>query len=540
MNRRRLLSRVGAFAGAVATGTTAGCLGLGADTSEDAPTVNPVLDGTPTQSPTATPPATTWSVPAGGAVPPVVLGGHVVTATGPPAERRVVGLDPADGRPAWRRAFDPPLTVDTDGRLLSVASEVTATEPFGELLDPRTGRRLWRTDHVIGVAASRPGRAVVRLWRSDGRGPDEHAVLEAVDGPATDGTENETERGTERETQRATERQTSGDGGSDDTPGGGGSRRATRDAEDRGDRVRGGEWREAWRVRGRPRLLGDGRVVVTRLADDFATVEGRRVADGSLRWRRRWATDEGLWWVGALDTTALVGVAGAVRALALSDGHTRDTIPEPAGGVAAATVGGATGVVENGRRYLGRGLIGDGSGGGGVVAFDEPAGRFVETELGAPARPVAAHEGPIVQFADGRRRWVAAYTPTLSTRRWRRAGTAVAVGERGPYLVAGDRLVALDTAGRERWTVRPRLGDAPADVASLTEWDFPRIVAGDAVVTTGPRGVATYAAVDGTERTRVTGVSVGELLPRSRLGPTTPLAGNVFVVGGGAIHAVPV
>ncbi|MEZ3144484.1 PQQ-binding-like beta-propeller repeat protein [Halobaculum sp. MBLA0143] len=258
MRRRRFLRGVGVTAVAAA----AGC---GAADESQTRTVNPALAGTPTQSSTPTATATAWAAPASAVVPAVLLGGHVVVSRGPPEAPRVVGLDPADGSVDWRREYDAPVRADTDGRLLGLSSEIAADEPFGTLVDPETGRRLWRTDAVLGVEATTATRAVVELWRTDGRGPDRNAVLEA------DGL---------------------------------------------------GDWGPVWRVRGDPRLFDGDRLYLTRMDGRVATVEAR-TTDGTVVWRRGWETTAGVAWLGHHDGHCVVAVGDTVRALSLSDGETR-------------------------------------------------------------------------------------------------------------------------------------------------------------------------------------------------------------------------
>lgn len=397
----------------------------------------------------------------------------MVVSRGPPEAPRVAGLDPADGSVDWRRGYDEPVRADTAGRLLAVSSEIAADEPSGSLLDPATGRELWRTDAVLGLEATTATHVVVERWRTDGRGPDHNVVLE------TDGL---------------------------------------------------GDWTPAWRVRGDPRLFDGDRLYLTRMDGRVATVEAR-TADGTAVWRRGWETTAGVAWLGDHDGHCVVAVGDTVRALSLTDGRTVARTRNRFGLDAAVVAG-------RDRLYLGAGV--PGGDGGGLLVLDTAAGRFDWQPLGAAARPVAVRDGPVVQFADGRGRWVVSYDRSLS-RRWRRNGTAVAEDDRGLYLAAGRQLAAVGDDGGVRWRVTPNVGGDRPSLDSLRERSTTRVRLGPALVVAGPRGMVSYDPRDGTERVRVDGLGpVRRVLPRAWLGRATPLDDRIVLVTGGAVHAVSV
>lgn len=417
-----------------------------------------------------------WSLPVTDAVPPVVLGGRLVVSRGSPDRPRVVGVDPADGTTAWERSYDVPVEPDTDGYRLSVSSEIASDEPFGSVLDPADGQLLWETDSVVAVAAETADRTIAQLWNGDGRGPTQNAVFAGV--------------------------------------------AAGRD-----------DWRVDWRARGEPRRIGDDRVHLTRMAGRVARVEAYTTATGERDWRRGWETSAGIAWLAHHDGVGVVAVGDTVRAVSLADGRTLAETANRFGLDAASAAG-------DGRLYLGAGL--PSTDGGGVLALDTERGRFDWEPFPAAARPVAVRDGPIVQTTDGQQREVAAYDPDLGTRRWQRAGTAVAADDRGVYLMRGERLVALDPTGEVRWTVTPGVGNGRASTADLQESGATRARIGSAVVVAGSRGLVSYDPADGTERTRLSRPApVDQVLPRQWLGETA-LDGQVVVVGDGAVHAVPV
>ncbi|MFB6243980.1 MAG: PQQ-binding-like beta-propeller repeat protein [Halobaculum sp.] len=463
------LRRLGAVGTAALTTGLAGCTAFGESAESDPPTVNPALAGTPTETPTRTPGPATWSATVSGAVPPVVLGGRVLVSQGPPESPQVLGLDPADGSVAWAREFSTAITPDTDGRLFTVSSELGTDDPFGVVLDPATGDLLWETDSVVGVETSTQTHAAVELWKPYGNGPDRNVVLDA-------------------------------------------------------------DWEVAWEVAGEPRQLTTQQLLVTRLAGRVATVEQHDADTGAFAWRREWATDARIGWLGTHRDLAVAVVGERVFALSTADGTTRATATNETGFDASSVAGG-------GRRYYGWGFA---SGDGGVFLLDAEAESFHDRTLGAAARPVAYHDGPVLQLTDGDRQWVAAYTPDVRERRWQRPGIAVADGPEGVYVARGQRVTALAVDGAPRWRVTPDLGSTLGDVDSLTEWDYPVVRLDDVLVVTGRRGMATYSARDGSQRRRVTGLGpVRGLLPRLRFGTTEPPAGHVVLVTGGAVHAIP-
>jgi hypothetical protein len=184
VNRRALLSRLGV----AATATTAGCGTLGFDGPNDSnsqSTVNPEIDGTPTQ-----PDIGEWTLDPDSLSHAAVYGDRLVTVQRPETdagvtettatslETTVTGYDAQTGERVYQTTLDggPRVSRHSQIEFRNGASALRFDGQRKVVLDPRTGETLWSMDQPGQILHEEPGAYYV--FRKDEEGRDELRVIE--------------------------------------------------------------------------------------------------------------------------------------------------------------------------------------------------------------------------------------------------------------------------------------------------------------------------------------------------------------------------
>jgi outer membrane protein assembly factor BamB len=281
----------------------------------------------------------------------------------------------------------------------------------------------------------------------------------------------------------------------------------------------------------------DGDVLLSRLSNDSVTLKRQDITAGEQAWQRDLNTKGDIGFLASIEGSLLFITRSEIIGLSSKTGKTRFRKTNDFFALRRTPLRGSEHV------YFGRGEKNtSGVKNGGVFVFDpsNPSFTLHHIDTAMAARPIAYRDGPIVQLADEEKHWVAAFTPDLSKRRWRRVGTVVAQGPRGLYILRGNYLIAVADDGTKRWRVSHNLGKIPASLHGLSQQKHPTARYDDVVVMTGPEGLVSYDARDGTERARVTGLETKAMLPRPWRDRTSLVDGNVLIATDQSIHAISV
>lgn len=418
--------------------------------------------------------------------------------------------------PRWSTTRPDGVVASTEG-LLAVDERDDPSVRRLRWIDPTDGSRLSRTDfrrRVVGVAvpfvseAIRPAERtrvrrvgdgsvvhevdrLLRLVRVSGR----YAIFERVsvsdDGPT--------------ETSSPSEDATTGD-------------------ERTYEIVDTATWSRLSSTDTRPSYVDSRGVLLTGERGGDFVVESRE-PDGGVQWSRELASSEDEpEWIATVDDAHLVASADRLVALSRTAGRRVSTTPDDFSRNGSA-------VTTDRRLYLGFGRENDaGVRHAAVATVDTDDWSLSRSSFDAEtARPVTFQNGPVVQFGLDGDHWVAAFSSTLSTRRWRRPGVLVGTADDRVYLRTDDRLEAVASDGSVHWRATPTLGGVESSSRGPVRTAPPTAFYDDVVVTTGVRGVAAYDAADGRERLHTVGVRPLALRP-SPIGNPDGLPANTVVV----------
>lgn len=282
----------------------------------------------------------------------------------------------------------------------------------------------------------------------------------------------------------------------------------------------------------RPSYVDSRGVLLTGERDGDFVAESRE-PDGGVQWSRELASrGDPPEWFATVGDAHLVASADRLVTLSRTDGRRLSVAPDDFSRNGTAVAAGR-------HLYLGFGRENDaGVRHAAVATVDTDDWSLSRSSFDAEtARPVTFRNGPVVQFGLDGDHWVAAFSPTLSTRRWRRPGVLVGTTDGRVFLRTDDRLEAVASDGSVRWRATPALGGIESSSRGPVRTVPPTAVYDDVIVTTGVRGVAAYDTVDGSERFHGVGVRPLGLRPSPIGNPDGLPADTVFVETEERLHA---